>query len=88
MSKLSPETLSAITLLLNHIVEIDKLIDKLKGPKELICGMCYKSIDDHEEYPTEYCYPALQCWVYLSESTKGGDPRYPLRWNTDKERII
>jgi hypothetical protein len=66
-----------------EIKEREAEIDKLRGDKILICGFCYKSIEDHEEYPTQYCYPALQCWIYLNEWEH--DKKYPKMWRMKKE---
>lgn len=83
--KLSAGSLSMIGQLENQRAEIDELIDKVKGRKVLICGYCYRSIEDHKQYPTDYCYPATQMYIYLSEWTKGGDPRWPLDWHRDTD---
>lgn len=39
---------------------LNSLAGKFDGPEKVICGMCYRSIEDHKEYPTQYCYEALQ----------------------------
>ncbi len=60
--------LSELCTKVAHI--FDSLSYKLEGTHILICGFCYRSIEDHKEYPTQYCYSATQCRIALSQYEK------------------